>query len=82
MRRLLIRIAFILAPYNDFLRFDERIAIELEIFEILPIFVATTPNQEHQSRLLVAKMVAKDLRPTNFLRGKRLKIGVKILSPK
>lgn len=26
MRRLLIRIAFILAPYNDFLRFDERIS--------------------------------------------------------
>ena len=25
-------------------------------------------------------MVAKDFRPTNFLRGKRLKIGVKILS--
>lgn len=24
MRRLLIRIAFILTPYNDFLRFDER----------------------------------------------------------
>ena len=50
------------------------------MFEILPIFVAATPNQEHQSRLLVAKMVAKDFRPTNFLRGKRLKIIVKILS--
>ena len=28
----------------------------------------------------MAKMVAKDFRPTNFLRGKRLKIIVKILS--
>ena len=50
------------------------------MFEILPIFVAATTNQEHQSRLLVAKMVAKDFRPTNFLRGKRLKNSVKILS--
>lgn len=41
---------------------------------------SNTPKKEHQSRLLVAKMVAKDFRPTNFLRGKRLKIGVKILS--
>lgn len=41
---------------------------------------SNTPKKEHQSRLSVAKWVAKNFRTAIFLRGNRLKINNKILS--
>lgn len=41
---------------------------------------SNTQKKEHQSRLSVAKLVAKNFRTAIFLRGNRLKINNKILS--
>lgn len=69
------------APHVDFfLRRRKKSRRVCEVRNFAYFCNSNTPKKEHQSRLSVAKLVAKNFRTAIFLRGNRLKINNKILS--